>query len=130
MKNVFETSDKDFSVTVRKSYGVADHIALVIYDKRREEPILAVMPNATGTELALAVLEAMGAPEGSPEGVAAGYLRNALAERQRDQKLEALALELVNAYPNVVWEELSTTGKTWWLQVAAKALELGASVDN
>lgn len=52
------------------------------------------------------------------------------AEAEETAKLEALALELVNAYPNIVWEELTTMGKTRWLQVAAKALELGASVDN
>lgn len=52
------------------------------------------------------------------------------AEAEETAELEALAQELVNAYPTIVWEELTTMGKTRWLQVAAKALELGASVDN
>lgn len=129
MKKVFEGLNRT-KLTVRSSMSLEGGLVFEVTDCPVEISVLGILPNSTGTEIALAVLETMGAPEGSPEGIAAGYLRNALAERQRDQKLEALALELVNAYPNVVWEELTTTGKTWWLQVAAKALELGASVDN
>jgi len=95
--------------------------------------ITVTLPNATGTELALAVLEAMDSPGDSPETVAEGLLREALEARQRDQKLEALALELCNTYRAASeMKQLSSfegyaTLRAHWVPVAAKALELGAS---
>ena len=130
MQKVFENIGGARELDVR---GVGDEIRLSVVTKLGGARIGVTLPNATGTELALAVLEAMGTQDGTDEDLAAHYLRQALEARQRDQKLEALALELCNTYRAASeMKQLSSfegyaTLRAHWVPVAAKALELGAS---
>lgn len=147
MKKVFTSVDNDISVGVRKSFVYPDSLTLIISDKGRDEAQTAVLPNRDIPSLILALGEAAGvvpkwnswSEQGTSEHLAhiLSHLQQYVdaqeaiaAQAEETAKLEALAQELVNAYPTIVWEELTTMGKTRWLGVAAKALELGASVDN